>query len=127
MINEASMKSLILLVLSLIVVAGCVINTENPVVRRNRQQYLANNPSLFPVIRAAIEEKRVIVGMTREQVTASWGPPSTCSRTYGDPKSGTVCLYYDSATVIAGRTTYTDRRYKSVYYENGKVVDWQHH
>jgi hypothetical protein len=108
----------------MVLLTGCVINTENPVVRQNRKQYLASHPDISPVYRAAIEEKRVIVGMSREQVTAAWGPPSTCSRGYGDQQSGTVCLYYDSAMVTAGRTTYTDRRYKSVYFEQGKVVDW---
>jgi outer membrane protein assembly factor BamE (lipoprotein component of BamABCDE complex) len=116
-----------LALVAMLLLSGCVMNTENPVVRMNRRTYLANNPQISPVYSTAIKEKRIIVGMTREQVMAAWGPPSTCSRAYGDRTHDTVCLYYDTAMVVAGRTTYTDRRYKSVHYDAGRVVDWQWH
>lgn len=66
-------------------------------------------------------------GMTMTDVMGAWGPSTSCNRVYGAPNQDTVCLYYDSARVIAGTRSYTRRSYKSVYYRNGAVVDWQHH
>ena len=100
---------------------------ENPVLRNHRQQYLAQNPQLPPQILQAIASKQVIAGMSRSDVTAAWGPPVSCDRIFTDPASRTVCLYADRTTSVVLDRTYRDIDYKSVYFEAGRVVDWQLH
>lgn len=100
---------------------------ESPVLRNHRQQYLAQNPQLAPEIRQAIASQQVITGMSREAVMAAWGPPASCSRIFTDPASRTVCLYTDTTRSSILGQSYRDTDYKSVYFESGRVVDWQLH
>jgi hypothetical protein len=100
---------------------------ENPVRSNYRQQYLAQNPQLPTGIRQAITSQRVINGMSRMDVMAAWGPPSSCSRILGSPDSGVVCFYKDTTTSVVLDRRYRDTTYKSVYFVHGIVVDSQYH
>lgn len=100
---------------------------ENPVLRNHRQQYLAQNPQLPPDIRQAIASQQIMSGMSRMDVMAAWGPPSSCSRVFTASPSRTVCVYTDKRTSVVLDRTYRDIDYKSVYFESGHVVDWQLH
>lgn len=125
------MKSLIN-ILIVVILTGCVMPQtgmyENPVIANYRAQYLRDNPGLSPEMRNAIQQRRILHGMSRESVMAAWGPPATCSRTYGDPTDSVVCLYYDTVRIVTGiAPTTSHREYKSVYFVDGKVVDWQLH
>jgi hypothetical protein len=122
-----------ILILTCLALTSCAMtmpNTgiyENPVLRNHRQQYLAQNPQLAPDIRRAIASQEVMTGMSRAEVMAAWGPPKSCSSVFTSPQSRTVCLYADTTrSVVLGRT-YRDTDYKSVYFESGRVVDWQLH
>lgn len=74
-----------------------------------RAKYLAN-PKLTPQFRQAITEKKVMIGMTADDVTESWGAPTK--------KNVSVNEY--------GRTeqwVYAGDRY--LYFTNGKLKSWQ--
>jgi hypothetical protein len=121
---------LILTCLALISCVATMPNTgiyENPVRRNHRQQYLAQNPQLPSNIRQAIASQQVISGMSRTDVMASWGAPKSCSRVFASPQERTVCLYTDTTRSVVLDRTYRDTDYKSVYFESGRVVDWQLH
>lgn len=121
------------LILICVGLTGCVTTIpqtgwyENPVLRNHRQQYLVQNPQLAPDIRQAIASQQVVTGMSRTDVMAAWGPPASCSSIFTDPQSRTVCLYTDKSTSVVLGRQYRDTDYKSVYFEAGRVVDWQLH
>ena len=100
---------------------------ENPVLRNHREQYLAQNPSLAPNIRQAIVSQDIVQGMSRMDVMASWGPPASCSSIFTVSPSQTVCIYTDTVRSSVLGQSYKDTYYKSVYFESGRVVDWQLH
>jgi hypothetical protein len=107
----------------MLLLTGCAMGTGDPFVNYHRKQFLAAHPSLEPSTREAIQAGRILPGMSRAEVMAAWGPPKTCSSV----GSRVVCLYEEQTPMFAGRQTYTDRRYNSVVYERGAVVDWQLH
>ena len=47
----------------------------------DRQQYLKQHPRLSPYIRRVIAQGRIVKGMTRDEVRASWGEPYIVYRT----------------------------------------------
>jgi hypothetical protein len=47
---------------------------------QRRQSYAQSHPDLEQAIRSAIFNRRIIIGMTQEQVTASWGRPQRIKR-----------------------------------------------
>jgi hypothetical protein len=57
---------------------GCFDSAARNVQRR--QRYAASHPNLEPAVRYAIFNRRIIAGMTQEQVTASWGRPKRVKR-----------------------------------------------
>ena len=57
------------------------VDTANSlVVPRRRQWYVDNHPELSPQIRAAILNGKIILGMAKESVRASWGKPNWGNR-----------------------------------------------
>ena len=73
-------KLSILLLAAILLLAGCGVAREN----RIRQAVLADT-SMPIEIRTAIDRKELIVGMTKEQVIASWGLP--CKWCFGTRKN----------------------------------------
>ena len=69
------MKGWVVLLAALL--AGCAGN-------ETRRQVLAD-PATPPAIRQAIEQEKIRVGMTKQQVIAAWGPP--CGYCYGTRES----------------------------------------
>jgi hypothetical protein len=47
---------------------------------QRRQSYARSHPDLEQAIRSAIFNRRVIIGMTQEQVTATWSLPQRVKR-----------------------------------------------
>jgi hypothetical protein len=47
---------------------------------QRRQTYAESHPNLEQAVRNAIFNRRIITGMTQEQVTASWGRPERVRR-----------------------------------------------
>lgn len=78
-----------------------------------RQSYLEENPNINPKIKQLILEGRIAMGMTINQLRASWGVPRRINRTH--LKSGTREQWIYG---YSSRPTY-------VYFVRGKVVSWQ--
>lgn len=86
---------------------GCVTPSV-----QNRQKYLTSHPNTEPSIRQAILDNRIMVGMTCDEVRASWGSPMEISGGgYGNSYehwrySGSWC--YDQPSLM---------------FENGKLIN----
>lgn len=70
----------IALIIVIILLQGCGATRENQI----RQEVLSDT-SMPAEIRRAIDQKELVVGMTKEQVIAAWGLP--CKWCYGTRKS----------------------------------------
>lgn len=104
-----------------------------------RQKFFDQNPQVSPTVREAIENGRIMMGMTRDEVRASLGDPKDINRTvtrYGVTeqwvyerdvaREGLGGLFMAAlATPKYGRASgrYVTRFY--VYFEDGKVTAWQ--
>ena len=74
------MKKMFLLLMFLLL-SGCGIIEENAI----RKEVLANDMNMSPEFRHAIWDKKIMVGMSKDQVRASWGNP--CWHCYGTRES----------------------------------------
>ena len=72
----------------LLTVTGCAAN--GPLIKPSqdsRQEYVSKKPWLDEEIKQAILEGKVIKGMTKEQVIASWGRPTKTDDFSTDPNA----------------------------------------
>lgn len=89
----------VIFVATLICLGGCAIldkmkepNYNNPKPNRyQREKYILDHPQLDLAIRNLIENGIVGTGMSKEQVTASWGKPDSIEKT---SKFGADELWY---------------------------------
>jgi hypothetical protein len=68
--------------LIVITLLSCLAGWGTTVSRRKqarRDDYIASHGELPPEIKSAIKRGRLRIGMTKEQVLASWGPPGNTS------------------------------------------------
>lgn len=72
-----------------------------------RQEYIANHPELSEKLKSNILKAEISIGMTPEQVLASWGEPSTKGSSINQYYTSEHWVYYD---------TYI------VYFQDGKVI-----
>lgn len=77
-----------------------------------RKNFVDNNPNIEGKYRKAILEGRIILGMTREMIIASWGKPDDINRHVGSWGVKEQFVY----------SSYSRRAY--VYIENGKLTSW---
>ena len=83
----------------------------------NRRQAFVNYyPGLASETRAAILNGQIIVGMSPDEVMASWGRPARINDSYIAGKSREQWIYPRGP----GRTQY-------VYFESGHVTGWQNY
>ena len=63
--------------LLILIITGCATASQAKMPNYNsRQEYLNNNSELSPEIKQAILKGKVIEGMTKQDVLATWGEPS---------------------------------------------------
>ena len=94
-------KSILFIIIGVLLLQGCanvspITRKDNPITRR--KDYVQKHPELKENIRQAILEGKVRLGMTKEQVIASWGEPynkSTFGSVWGTTEQWTygTCLY----------------------------------
>lgn len=96
------------------------IERESLLGERRRKWYVDNNPSLPLAMQRLILEGRVTIGMTQEQVLASWGWPRDVSRTV--TASGTT-ERWSYGYYIAERNGVRYTHY--LYFDDGRVTSWQ--
>lgn len=66
------------MVIAFLTITGCAAISK-PLIKSDhnfRQEYVSRHPELSEEIKQAILNAKVIKGMTKEQVVASWGKPS---------------------------------------------------
>ena len=77
--NNSSLRTIVMsCTIFLLSITGCAAISK-PLVKSNqsfRQEYVNNHSELSKEIKQAIINAKVIEGMTKEQVVASWGKPS---------------------------------------------------
>jgi len=108
-----TMKKLLVAVVVCGMLCSCGL-AENMAVRRRVLQ----DPSTSARAREAIREGKIFVGMTRDELLASWGPPrwwSPCSRKFmvGGERYETIdfsCIHNCSVVV---------------YLKEGRVIGWR--
>lgn len=100
------------LLTALLLIQGCATAIQN-----NIRNEVLSNPDLKPEIRDAIQRQAVHVGMTKQQVLASWGEP--CWWCYGTRKTsnGDSWEYnvFGSSYMGAGSGTY-------LYFDNNGIL-----
>ncbi len=72
-------RSTTIICLLLFSLSGCSFYDDFAVSKR-RQAYLYNHPDAKYYVRIAIMYGEILIGMTQEQVTASWGRPQRVKR-----------------------------------------------
>lgn len=77
-----------------------------------REDYLSKNPSVPDAISEAIKKEQLIIGMTKEQVLASWGIPEKINTTT------TERFIHEQLVYLVYHGSYA-------YLENGKLVSIQ--
>ena len=80
-----------------------------------RQEQIEANPGWSDQIKALVAKGRIVQGMTRAQVRASWGPPRDINRSVGEWGTREQWVY--------GGLAYSDPRY--VYFRDGRCTGWQ--
>jgi len=66
--------TVIIIAVSFSFVGGCGAIRQQQI-QQQRVEYLNTHPELEDSIRSAINQRQLLIGMTMEQVKASWGPP----------------------------------------------------
>lgn len=99
----------------LIILNGCAIEQEIRI--RDFRNKMISDPSIPQNIRAAIINKQVMVGMTKDQVIASWGLP--CGLCYGTRRSsnGDVWEYNNLELFAPGVGSY-------LYFDNNGILKY---
>lgn len=82
--------------------------------RKRRHRFLTDNPQLPRRIKAAVKDGQVCIGMTPEQVVASWGEPFQKGRGFALGLGEYDCWFYRGS---AGRVLF-------VNLVNGSVTGW---
>jgi len=79
-----------------------------------RQHYIQIHPDLTQQIKNCILNKKICIGMTKEDVIASWGTPKDINKSVGSWGVHEQWIY--------GNPLYGAQY---LYFENGKLTSWQ--
>ena len=82
--------------------------------QRRRQEFVDRHQSISQRFKNAILNAKIILGMNREMVSASWGEPGDINKSVGSYGVHEQWIYGD----------YTTERY-FLYFENGVLTSWQ--
>jgi hypothetical protein len=74
-----------------------------------RAAYVAKHPELPITYKKAITAGKIMIGMTKEQVIASWGNPNKINKSVGSWGVHEQWVYSS----------------QYLYFENGKLTSWQ--
>jgi len=86
---------------------------------QRREQYLLNHSELKEEIKTCIKEGKLRIGMTKEEVIASWGKPIDVNKTVGPGGVHEQWVY--NACWYDPNPRYTTY----LYFEDGKLISWQ--
>jgi len=113
----------ILFIIAIFLIQGCAefidlqeakhkIKEEQKLANQRRNEYVNNHPELDSEMKLAILNGKVFLGMTSEQISASWGKPKTINRSvytwgiqeqwvYGNPIYKSQYLYLENDTLTS--------------------------
>jgi len=106
-------KLLFLLVCLSLLLSSCALTTVQALEQKRREDYIRINPDIEPRYKEAILSAKIMLGMSSDQVLASWGRPDKIHRSVGRWGVHEQWIY--------GKTPYA----YYLYFENDKLVSWQ--
>lgn len=122
------MKKILLYLFLVLFLSGCGV-MQYQQWQDQREEYFQSysNRSLSPEIRQAIFSHKVILGMTKKQVTLSIGPPSEINRTVGNWGVREQWVYRSARIYEMFNPMAYDQNRKPIYlyFEKDKLVSWQ--
>lgn len=120
-------RAILTVVVVVVLLTACVAQQHT----KRRQEYIKNHPDITERVKMAIKNGDVLIGMTKEELIASWGQPYDINRTV----TATVIReqwvyvfgYVDSYTLqpIPAKLVTPGAPHVYVYLENGIVTSWQ--
>jgi hypothetical protein len=120
-------RAILTVVVVAVLLTACVAQQHT----KRRQEYMKNHPDITERVKMAIKNGDVLIGMTKEELIASWGQPYDINRTV----TATVIReqwvyvfgYVDSYTLqpIPAQLVTPGAPHVYVYLENGIVTSWQ--
>lgn len=120
------MKEALLLTIYLLLVGGCSVSTQSDFIRRTDdalkeymtgEGYVKWHPNTDENIKNCILSGQITIGMTKEQVFASWGKPWRIHKSVGSwgiHEQWRYGHYFSSGSVIY-----------YLHFENGILTSWQ--
>jgi len=100
---------------------ACAATADVDLMRR--RQYVSQHPELSQKVKQAILRGEIFLGMTREQVEASWGKPHSINRSIGIWGTHEQWVYGYKKYYGAGVSGFVPTHY--LYFENGILTSWQ--
>jgi len=98
---------------------GCAMQIDN----MRRAAYVKDNQRVSKQIKNAILNGFIVIGMTTDQVRASWGKPHDVNRTVGSWGVHEQWVYGHEEYYGAGVSGFTGDYY--LYFENDLLTSWQ--
>ena len=106
------MKVRLIIIIFMVIFMGCITPQQ-----QRRTNYLNTHPELKDSIRTLIAAKKIVPGMTMEQVKASWGRPrKTITSSYG---KDSWIYKWDMGGFCRGCTAQDH-----LYFIDGKLNSW---
>lgn len=116
-----------ILVLGLVFLIIISCTTANLIKRR--QNYINMHTELNSIIKSAILNGEISIGMTIEQVLASRGRPLNINKSTGEWGIHEQWVYVGIRTnermQMSRKEWRLDHKYAYIYFENGRVTSWQ--
>ena len=110
------MKTILALTLAAVVAGGC--SPGMMIKEHRRQTYVAQHVDLPATTRTCILEGKILLGMSKADVVASWGQPHHINRSAGAWGASEQWVYGTN-----GRYGFTPSGF--LYFEEGTLTDWQ--
>jgi len=115
------------LALACIFITSCI--STSTILKKDRRHYVNLHLELSPVVKYAILNGEVLLGMTYEQVLASRGLPLYVNNPLGDQGIPVQWVYIDISKNERIQTSIKewvlDQKYAYIYFENGVVIRWE--
>lgn len=121
------MKTILLIVMT-ILLSGCFtsqaeraeqVRAEH---KRRRNAYVESHPKAHEKMKETILKGLILIGMTEEEVIASWGFPQKSNRSVNSQGVFKQWCYGLYRTVGYQKILYV---HTYAYFQNGKLVSWQ--
>ena len=115
------------LILACVFIISCV--SISTILKNDRKRYVNLHPELSQVVKYAILNGEILLGMTYDQVLASRGVPLCVNSSSGKRGRTSQWVYVDISKneriQISTREWILDQKYAYIYFENAMVIRWE--